>query len=122
MELPVNAIVIVAIAVLVLVVLAAFFTGFIGRSFGTINHNDAWTRGCSTAKAQGCLVSAFTGTTTSESALCTDSATPCLTITDYDPDGDGRFDSLLTACSHVFGISVTDATAPEQCRTKCCGY
>ena len=45
-SLPVNTIVIIAIAILVLSVLAAFFTGFISGGIITLSLEQAFTKGC----------------------------------------------------------------------------
>jgi hypothetical protein len=45
-ELPVNAIVIVAVAILVLAVIAAFFVGALGTNMAGINLEQAFTKGC----------------------------------------------------------------------------
>ncbi len=50
MELPINMIVIIAVAVLVLTVIAAFFTGALGQGVNTIAVENAFQKGCQLAK------------------------------------------------------------------------
>ena len=59
-SLPVNAIVIIAIAILVLAVVAAFFTGVLGGGIATISLEQAFTKGCdSLSRGYNCDVSAI---------------------------------------------------------------
>ena len=132
-SLPINMIVILAIAVLVLVVVAAFFVLQVGAGGQTINDQTAWGNGCSTAIARGCSVSAF-----QSPGEGTDSG---LLIARYDPSGNDpkdentksskcfsdsdlhdddkigcRDNTLRTACERTQGVSGAAA-----CRAKCCG-
>ncbi len=75
-SLPINMIVILAVAILVLVVISAFFVLQAGGSQRTINDQTAWSSGCATAIARGCPVSAF------------QSGEDGLYISGYDPNGD----------------------------------
>lgn len=90
-SLPVETIVIIAVVILVLVVIAAFFILNIGKSQTGIGDEDARGRGCVdprlTCKA----------TTDPEKSSMMDN----VKISGYDPDGDGKFDSLLKACTRI---------------------
>lgn len=125
-SLPINMVVILAVAVLVLVVVAAFFVLQTGQSGQTIRDQDAWASGCANAIAQGCPLSAFeTGSGKG------------LYISRYDPNGDDpkagsgasqcnsvnfddlsgcSDDTLRKACERTQGLSDS-----ASCRAKCCG-
>ena len=51
LELPINMIVVIAIAVLALTVIAAFFTGSIGKGINTFEVEQAWGKACNLAKS-----------------------------------------------------------------------
>ena len=51
LELPINMIVVIAIAVLALTVIAAFFTGSIGGGINSITVEQAWNRACTNLKS-----------------------------------------------------------------------
>ena len=125
-SLPINMVVILAIAVLVLVVVAAFFVLQLGGSQTTINDQTAWSTGCSTAIARGCSVSAFQEppegglyiprydpngndpkNPTTKASTCSDST--------LSSEGCGD-DTLRTACEKTQGVR-----GSEACRAKCCG-
>ncbi len=61
MELPINMIVIIAVAVLVLTVIAAFFTGALSQGVNTIVVENAFQKGCQLAKTvHSCSITSFT--------------------------------------------------------------
>jgi len=122
-SLPINLIVVIALAVIVLLGVAAFFMG--GFTAGTVRMTDtqAWNDGCATWRMRGCKLSDVDD----------------IKIQNYDPDGDGEPDSLAVACSRVFGYPLGDATTPNSayygseggegynatlnpCWAKCCGF
>ncbi len=123
LSLPINLIVILAIAILVMVVVAAFFVMSTGSTFSGISDQQAWNSGCSMAKLRGCIESDFGSTTP-------------LYVDGYDPkkndikDVNGHStcsqetisrtdcsdDTLRMACEAVVG-----STTPTFCRARCCG-
>ena len=105
-SLPINMIVILSIAVLVLVVVAAYFIGVFSKSGNSIGDQDAWNRGCGRAQARGCQTNDFN-----------EAVSGGLTVPGFDPDGTGGDNSLFDACKAVYGNSETSLT----CRVKCCG-
>lgn len=127
-SLPVNTIIILIIAALVLGIIAVFFTSYSGKATASISHAAAWAEGCKNAKALGCKTDYFWLTAES------------LVIKGYDPNGDDtvvctdpvqsqcKDDSLASACNNFFGYSVDIITGgpplaklQEDCRKKCCG-
>ena len=102
LELPVNTIIIVVVAVMVLVVLAVFFIRMLGPNTTVMDDQSAWVRGCGIIKDGGCQTDDFS-----------------LEIANYDTDGDGIDDTILTSCHRIFSDTSLDA---EACREKCCGY
>jgi len=77
-ELPINILVIVAVAVIVLLgVIALYFAGFLGPA-GTVSLQSVTTTACGTWRAKG-------GTTSGVSA-------DTIEISNYDADGDGTLD------------------------------
>ncbi len=90
-SLPVETIVIITIVILVLVVIAAFFILNVGKRQTGIVDEDARGRGCvdprMTCKA----------TTDQEKSNMMNT----VILNNYDPDGNGKFDSLLTACTRI---------------------
>ena len=102
MSLPINMIVIIALAVIVLLGVSAFFMGSFGPGSQSVSATNAWNAGCGMAKMRGCDTALF-GTTNG------------LTITGY-KDSNGNIYTLNEACNAVYGT--TDATA---CQNYCCG-
>lgn len=130
-SLPINTIVIVSVAALVLVVVTTVFTSIFGGGISTISDQDAWSRGCSMAIARGCdSVVDFRDAGLDQG----------LYIPQYDPMGndpkdattglsdcsqtevsDGTYDNcdddtLYMACQKIYG-----GAQPEYCKIKCCG-
>ncbi len=132
MSLPINLIVVLSIAILVMVVVAAMFVLYSGQGDKGISDSVAWGNGCNMAKQRGCLVTDFSSATST-------SPSPGLYITGYDPNGNDPKDATtgLSSCSqsnlHITGC--TDDTlrkacenfqntgdlTSEVCRKKCCG-
>ena len=130
-SLPINTIVIISIAALVLVVLTTVFTNIFGTGITTISDQDAWSRGCATAIARGCNTLADFQQAGSDTGLY---------IPGYDPYGndpkdpntgvsictqaevsDGSTDTcdddtIYMACQKIYGTSTA-----EYCKTRCCG-
>lgn len=113
LELPINAVIVISVAALVLVVISIFFSSSTGQSTRAISDNDAWARGCALAKAKACQTADF--------------SSPGLAISSYDPDGDGDNDNVYAACYRVFQ-DVTNPTGGTptnddigKCRSRCCG-
>lgn len=103
-SLPINMIVIIALAVIVLLAVTAAFMGGFGPGTKTISHQQAWYIGCNMAKLRGCSTELFnTG------------SGKIITIPNYDPDGDGSDNNILDACSKAIGVNDTD-----ECRQVCC--
>ena len=102
-SLPVNTVIIIAVAALVLGIIAVFFTSYSSQGTAAISHAVAWSDGCSKAKLRGCLTADF--------------GSPGLVLAGYNPDGTGGDDNLLTACQNFFGKAFADS----DCREKCCG-
>ncbi|MEM7826665.1 MAG: hypothetical protein QXQ40_00375 [Candidatus Aenigmatarchaeota archaeon] len=99
-SLPVNMIVILAIAAIVLLAVGAFFlSGWFGPG-KTISDFEAWTRGCSIWMTKGCIEDQINS----------------ITIIGYDPDGNGSPNNLAEACFRHFGY-----TSSRDCWEKCCG-
>ena len=103
-SLPINMVVILAVAVLVLVVVAAYFVISAGRGFGAITTEQAWVNGCQKLKqVENCLASAGS-----------------IVIKDYNPankeDLKNTGDTLLTACKTKFADSTfADTTCKQSC-------
>lgn len=98
-ELPVNSVIIIALAVMVLLMLAVFFMGGT-TSLGSANLGTEWTQSC------GILKSTYN---------C--NADSLLSIRTEDVTGDGVEDSLLDVCKLYF--NKPEATK-YFCRNKCC--
>lgn len=98
LSLPVNMIVIMAVAIVVLLAAVTFFSGVI-PIMGTISDYDALNRGCAIWKERGCEVADIIN----------------IKISGYDPDRKGTA-TLFTACKRVFG---SDFSA-QKCHIKCC--
>ena len=97
--LPVNSVIVIALAVMVLMMLAAFF--MFGFDTTPTNVERGWTNGCGTLKsAHNCDAEKVSSIDTGE-----------------DVTGDGVSDNLLEVCRQKF----TYADANEYfCRNKCC--
>lgn len=101
-ELPVNVLVIIAVAVIVLLgVIALYMSGFIG-STPALNMNVAWNQGCAS------VVRNCAGT-----AIGTDIAV------NYDVNGDGKIvlanDNFLTLCQKIYGSTTSIGTCKQKC-------
>ena len=97
-SLPVNAVVVIALAIFVLLMLAALFGGGFGQT-RQANVATAWSKGC--AKLNDyykCKATDFD--------------------TGYDIDGDGATDNFLKVCRAYFDDPNLKI---EQCRDRCCG-
>ncbi len=102
--LPVNSVIIIALAVMVLLMLAGFFAGGFGQTSST-NVASAWNKGCRTL----------------DSAYNCDASQVDEIDTGKDITGDEVTDDLLAACRTKFGTTPTDKTITEKfCRNKCC--
>ncbi|GEM_PF-2004003 len=99
-SLPVNFIVILAVAVIVMLIVVILMTGIITPT-GTVNDVQAWTIGCEKLIQRGCRGEDIER----------------IIISGYDPDGNGQWDNLFTACQRRFGRDYTT----EMCREACCG-
>ena len=97
-SLPVNAVVIIALAVMVLLLIAAFFGSGVGQ-IGAANIESAWTQGCNALKSANCNASAVKN------------------ITVGDVTGDDKPDNLLTVCRIKFK---KDDASIYWCRNQCC--
>jgi hypothetical protein len=96
MELPINMIIIIAIAVLVFVVVAAYFSGaFIGDS-KRVAAQASWNAFCGQERVRGC---------------------PDWNTVD-NLDVGGVSTAKLTVCSQATGLSSTDGPG---CKASCCG-
>ena len=96
-SLPINMIIILAIAVIVLLSVVAFYTGGLTSSTTSISDADAWNRGCGIWKLRGC------------------NETDDFQISGYDFDGDGTADKLSDACRNYLGY-----TSMSDCHRVCC--
>ena len=97
-SLPVNAVVVIALAIFVLLMLAALFGGGFGQT-RQANVATAWSRACTTLKTYyNCAETDFD--------------------TEFDIDGDGYNDSFVKICRAYFNTPGLDTKA---CRDKCCG-
>lgn len=105
LSLPINLIVILAIAILVMVVIAAMFVMYTGQAGSSLSDSTAWSQGCQTVRQRGCLSTDFTGTTAYK-------------VPNYRPSGGTTDESILVACQRFFADTTLDGTT---CRTKCCG-
>ena len=98
-SLPVNAVIIIALAVMVLLMLAAFFGGGVGQ-MSSASVESAWSQGCNILK---------------NTYNC--DATEVLNIKTTDITGDGVEDSLLVVCRAKYK---DDTLSEYWCRNKCC--
>ena len=97
-SLPVNAVVVIALAIFVLLMMAAFFGGGFGQTT-QVNAASAWSRACSTLKTSyECKEMDFS--------------------TEFDIDGDGYGDSFVKICRAYFD---NPDLSLRECRDKCCG-
>jgi|GEM_PF-2084323 len=97
-SLPVNAVVIIALAIFVLLMLAALFGGAFPQTRQT-NIATAWSKSCAKLNQYyNCRVADFD--------------------TGYDIDGDGATDNFLKVCRAYFDDPNLEI---EQCRNRCCG-
>ncbi len=129
-SLPVNVVVVIVMAALVLAIIVMFFGSYSGQSTKSMSHAAAWSQGCMNAKAQGCKEAAF------DYAVVTP-AEPIF-VSGYDPGGndpaggckvdgtgvslDNCGDNLLvSACKNFFGLSAGQSSLKTTCRDKCCG-
>jgi hypothetical protein len=97
-SLPVNAVIIIALAVMVLLLVAAFLGGGI-TNIGQVNVENAWTKGCDVLK---------------KTYNCRAEDVDNVVLT-TDVNGDGENDNLLTLC-HVKFYN----TSLYYCRNVCC--
>jgi hypothetical protein len=97
LELPLNMIVLIIIAVLVLLVVAAVFTGQFSLNVGIISDSTALERGCQLWRAQSCQTSLFSS----------------IIIPGYKPGGQDADAPLSVACQRNGFVDVT------ACRSRC---
>ncbi|MFH0836576.1 MAG: hypothetical protein V1870_00440 [Candidatus Aenigmatarchaeota archaeon] len=97
-SLPIEMMVIIAIAVLVLVVIGAFFIGGAGR-LSTIDDLSAFGQGCQQWKAIGCSG---------------DAGGAGITITNYRPTGEATDQSLKLACTRLTKLDISGS-----CKKAC---
>lgn len=97
-SLPVNAVVVIALAIFVLLMLAALFGGSFGQTRQT-NVEVAWSKSCARLNDYyKCSATDFD--------------------TGYDIDGDGTTDNFLKVCRARFDDPNLNI---EECRDACCG-
>ena len=122
-SLPINMVVILAIAVLVLVVVAGFFVlQFTGGQI-IINDIDAWGQGCATAQSRGCNSADFESATglkiprydPQRNDEKVQGASKCLQPGQQDSDF-CKDNTLYEACRRT-----QNGANAEECKTKCCG-
>ncbi len=102
MSLPINLVVIIAICVLVLLAVAAFFAGGFGSGAASIGDSSALQKGCGMWKSQGCKLNSCD-----------------IGIVGYDYDADGVPNMLSDACQRVLGSGLCAETT-DQCFIYCC--
>ena len=101
---PINTIVIIAIAVLVMVVLAGFFGGFFGLNVLNIQREDALSKACQQWRTV---------------YNCDPDYMDIATTLHKEPgDADARAYSLYELCEDVMGLS-TDPPEDNPCMRKC---
>lgn len=103
-SLPVEMIVIIALAVIVLLAAGAFFIGGIGPNQGQVTDVTAWQRACGTLKLRGCSATVFADLNT-------------MVVQGYDPDKNGVDNSALDACRRA--LSQPNARI-QDCQQDCC--
>ena len=96
-SLPINFIVILAVAIIVLVVAVTLILH--STDIVYIDDLKAWTQGCGVWKQRGC----------SENDINN------IIIANYDPNKDGVPDNLMTACQRYLQY-----TSVEDCKKACC--
>jgi len=102
-SLPINMIVIIAISVIVLLAIAAFFMGGFLRGSVTISDQQALSDGCGIWKNRGCVPDEN------------------FNITGYDWNLDNQTDDLFDACLRILGDGST--AYGSKCHDYCCkGY
>ena len=101
----VSYLIVILILTVALIITFMFSEIYIDGSASTIPDSSAWSNGCATAISQGCPITAFQSA--EEGGLV---------ISKYDPDSDGKDDTLRVACERTQGV-----TTAETCRAKCCG-
>ena len=94
-NLSVNTVIIVVLAILVMLALIVFFQRGTEPGRQQMGDYDAWNRGCSKVRLKGCDESYF--------------QSGGLNINGYDGD-------LAKACNNVFGY-----TDSQKCMNECCG-
>lgn len=110
LSMPVEMIVVIALAVIVLLAAAAFFVLGWGPQSGAISDSSAWQKACGQAKQRGCLLADFTATAAGEPII----------VPEYDVNKDGTPEGILTACSRNFGYNVNSAGFSNNCWARCC--
>lgn len=125
-SLPINAVIFLLVAALVLSLVTVFFINSSGQSTASLNHAESWARGCSIAKATGCSQQLFSTSTNG------------IIINGYDPEGDDgdtncvstsilkpecKDNGLTGACKRFFGETrdESDTAFQQECRNRCCG-
>ncbi|MEM5813056.1 MAG: hypothetical protein QXU71_01700 [Candidatus Aenigmatarchaeota archaeon] len=98
-SLPVNLIVILAVAIIVLLIAVTFLIPFVFGPGIYIRDDEAWRRGCMIWQQRGCRPEDIEN----------------IIIENYNPDGVGGDDNLLVACRRA--LRYTNA---EDCRRACC--
>ena len=101
LSLPINLVVIIAIAVLVLLAAAAFFAGGFGPASGTVSDSAALNKACGIWQSRGC------------SDTIADFEIP-----GYYPAGGNTLGRLTEACDRVLGSQEISSTS--TCYTYCC--
>ncbi len=102
-SLPVEMIVIIALAVIVLLAAGAFFAVGFMPGAGQTEDVAAWQRACGTMKLRGCTLTDFTTNANS------------ITVPGYDSNKDGSDDFVLVACQRATGY-----TSATDCHKDCC--
>ena len=102
-SLPVEMIVIIALAVIVLLAIGAFFAGGILNPTTQSADVNAWASGCGMMKLRGCILTDFTANLDT------------LTVAGYDVNKDGVDESAFTACKRATGYSTV-----ADCHIDCC--
>ncbi len=103
-ELPVNSVIVIALAIMVLLMIAAFLMGGLGP-MGSTDVESAWSSGCKV------LTSTYNCDSTKVKTI--DSG--------VDVTGDGVSDTLFQVCQKKYGETSTGEDITENfCRNKCC--
>lgn len=102
LSLPINLVVIIAICVLVLLAVAAFFAGGFGGGTASISDSAALQKGCGMWQSRGCKVN------------------DCdLEVPGYDFNADKKLNTLSEACLRILG-SGSCTVATDECFKYCC--